>query len=115
MSEHRGEREKGDAETDQTRYFRLHGLAYALGVAVLVAVDLAVTDGWWSFWPVFAWSVILLVHYLYLRSTHVDSRWVEERESQVLDKAYDLGHIEDIRQRYQGEKPRDGDRQRPEN
>ncbi len=105
MSEHRSERDNSGAGMDQLQFFRFHALAYVLGVAVLVLVDLAVTAGWWFFWPVLAWGFVVLVHYLYLKSIRVDSRWAEERASQVLDKAYDLGHIEDIRQRYEGAKP----------
>ena len=110
MSEHGGEGDGTGAKSDPLRFFRLHACAYALGVAVLVLVDLAVTGGSWFFWPVLAWSLLVLVHYLYLKSTRVDSRWAEERAGRVLDKAYDLGHIEDIRQRYDGAKPqaRDG-------
>ena len=105
MSEHRGERDRTGAKPDQPRFFRLHALVYALGAAVLVLVDFAVTGGWWFFWPVMAWGLLVLVHFLYLKSIRVDSRWAEERASRILDKAYDLGHIEDIRQRYDGGKP----------
>jgi hypothetical protein len=110
MSEYRDERDGTGAEPDLLRYFRLHVRAYALGTAVLVLVDLTVTGGWWFFWPVLAWGLLVLVHYLYLKSIRVDSRWAEERAGRILDKAYDLGHIEDIRRRYEGTDPpaRDG-------
>ena len=105
MSEHRGERDWTAAEADKLRFFRLHARAYALGAAILILVDLAVSGGWWFFWPVLAWGFLVLVHYLYLKSIRVDSHWAEERATRILDKAYDLGHIEDIRQRYEGENP----------
>ena len=105
MSEQRGEHDRPGAEPDSLRVFRLHAVAYALGSALLVLVDFAVTVGWWFFWPVVAWGLLVLVHFLYLKSIRVDSRWAEERASRILDKAYDLGHIEDIHQRYDGGKP----------
>ncbi len=105
MSEQRGEHDRSGVELDSLRAFRLHAVAYALGSALLVLVDFAVTGGWWFFWPVMAWGLLLLVHYLYLKSIGVDSRWAEERASRILDKAYDLGHIEDIHRRYDGGKP----------
>ena len=105
MSEHRGEPDGSGADLDHVQLFHLHAVAYAIAAAVLVLVDLAFTGGWWFFWPVLAWGVLVLVHYLYVKSIHVDNRWAEERADRVLDKAYDLGHIEDIRQRYEGAKP----------
>ncbi len=105
MSEQRGERDQSGADVDPKAVFGLHAFAYALGAGLLVLVDLAFTEGWWFFWPVMAWGLVVLVHYLYLKSVHVDSRWVEERADRVLDKAYDLGHIEDIRQRYKNKNP----------
>jgi hypothetical protein len=102
MSEHRGERDRTAAEADKLRFFRLHARAYGLGAAILILVDLAVSGGWWFFWPVLAWGFLVLVHYLYLKSIRVDGDWADERATRVLDKAYDLGHIEDIRQRYEG-------------
>ena len=112
MSEHRGERDGSGAKPDHVRLFHFHVSAYALGLALLVLIDLAITDGWWFFWPVLAWGVLVLMHYLYLKSILVDSRWAEERADRVLDKAYDLGHIEDIRRRYDGAKPHERDRRK---
>jgi hypothetical protein len=105
MSKNRGDKDVTDAGPDVLRFFRLHARVYALGVAVLFLVDLAVTGGWWFFWPVLAWGFLVLLHYLYLKSIRVDSDWADERTTRILDKAYDLGHIEDIRQRYEGANP----------
>ena len=105
MSEQRGKDDRPGPELDSLRVFRLHAVAYALGSGLLVFVDFAVTGGWWFFWPVMAWGLLVLVHFLYLKSIRVDSRWAEERASRILDKAYDLGHIEDIHQRYDSGKP----------
>ena len=87
------------------RYFRLHVLGYVLGVSLLVLLDLAVSEGWWFFWPSLGWGFLVLLHYLYLKSIRVDGKWAEDRTMRILDKAYDLGHIEDIRQRYDGASP----------
>ena len=114
MSEHGGERDQSGADVDPLGVFRLHALVYVLGAAGLMLVDLAFTDGWWFFWPVLVWGLVVLVHYLYLKSVYVDSRWADERADRVLDKAYDLGHIEDIHQRYEGTKPHNRDRHGPE-
>ena len=105
MSEHRSEGDRTGPGADPLRLFRLHAGAYAFGAAVLVLVDLTVTGEWWFFWPVLVWGLVVLLHYLYLKSMRVDSRWAEERAGRILDKAYDLGHIEDIQKRYEDTKP----------
>ena len=109
MSEHDGEQDTADLERTQ-RFFRRHATVYGLVVTVLVLIDLVVTDGWLFFWPVAAWSTVILLHYFYAKSMQVDSRWVDERIDHTLDKAYDIGHIQDISERYEGAKPHTRDR-----
>jgi hypothetical protein len=112
MDEKRGEKGMTGADLDALRYFRLHARVYALGAAVLFLFDLVVSGGWWFFWPVFGWGILVLLHYLYLKSIRVDSDWAEDRTTQIIEKAYDVGHIQDIRQRYEGASPpvRGGDK-----
>lgn len=105
IDEKRGDKGTTGADPDVLRYFRLHVLVYVLGTAVLVLLDLALSEGWWFFWPSLGWGFLVLLHYLYLKSIRVDSQWAEDRAAQILDKAYDLGHIEDIHQRYEDANP----------
>lgn len=90
---------------DASRYFRLHLRAYLLGTGVLILVDLAVFDGWWFFWPILAWGILVLLHHLYVKSTRVDSDWADARAVEVRFRAYDLGHIESIQERYKDGAP----------
>ncbi len=53
--------------------------------------------GWWTFWPLAAWSVLFGAHYLVHKARTVDDAWVEERTDDVRSKSYDAGHIDTIR------------------
>ena len=46
------------------------------------------------------WSLVIMVHYLVVRSVSVDAEWIEKRTDQVTDDAKDTSHIESIRNHY---------------
>lgn len=82
------------------RYFRAHAWVY--GIAMLLTAVLALTaESWWFFWPQMIWTILFLVHFLVVRSLDIDDDWVAERTARTADKAYDLTHIEDIRDRHE--------------
>jgi hypothetical protein len=87
---------------DQRTLLRGHVVAYAALGGILLVVDLLTPGLWWSFWPLLIWGVLVILHYLYVKSTRIDDDWAAERATEVAHKAYDLGHIEDIRERYRG-------------
>ena len=78
---------------------RRHMLAYAAVCAILIVTNIALGGGWWSFWPLFVWGLVLALHFLYVRSVDVDERWAQERTEDLHVRSYDLGHIEDIEKR----------------
>ena len=84
----------------RVRAFRLHAWAFVVGNLVLQAANWRVGDSWWAFWPLAAWSVALLAHYLVMRARTVDARWVDERTQDVRSKSYDRAHIDSIEKRY---------------
>ena len=86
------------------RFFRPHLRAFAIGAPVILLFDYLVSDGWWFFWPLLVWGLIFGLHYLYAATLSVADDWVQRRADQVADKAYDFGHIEDIRERYESVK-----------
>jgi hypothetical protein len=59
-------------------------------------VNWTVGGGWWSFWPVGVWGVVLGVHYMVYKTRSVDESWVEERTADLHSKSYDASHIDDI-------------------
>ena len=77
--------------------FRRHAWVFAAGAAILIVANLLVGDGWWSFWPLAAWAVILGVHYLRHKARTVDEAWVAERTDDLRSKSYDAGHIDTIK------------------
>lgn len=77
--------------------FRRHAWIFALGAAILIVTNALVGEGWWSFWPLAAWGLILGVHYLFYKSRRVDESWAEERAEDVHSKSYDAGHIDSIK------------------
>lgn len=80
--------------------FRLHLWAFVLGNLGLNATNWFVGDGWWAFWPLVVWALVLGVHYLVYKSKRVDQRWVEERTEDVRSKSYDRAHIDSIQARH---------------
>ena len=84
------------------RYLRPHARAYALAAVIFLLVDLVGSEGWWFFWPVLIWGSVVLLHYMYVKIVNIDDDWAAERTREIGGRAYDLGHIEDIRKRYQG-------------
>jgi hypothetical protein len=83
-----------------TRYFRPHAWAY--GSAVLLALMLALGSvELWLFWPLMVWTVLFLLHFLVVKSLDVDSDWVAERTEKTAMKAFDISHIESIRESYE--------------
>ncbi len=82
------------------RYFRPHAWVY--GVAVLLALTQALRSiEWWFFWPLIVWTVLFLLHFLVVKSLDVDSDWVAERTEKTAMKAFDISHIESIREDYE--------------
>jgi hypothetical protein len=77
--------------------FRRHAWIFAAGTAVLVVANFVIGEGWWSFWPLAAWGVLLGAHYLFYKTRRVDEAWVEERTQDVRSKSYDAGHIDTIK------------------
>ena len=82
------------------RAFRLHALAFVLVNLALNAANWFAGGDWWAFWPLAAWAVALLAHYLMYKSRRVDDRWVEDRTDDVRSKSYDRAHIDSIQTRY---------------
>jgi putative exporter of polyketide antibiotics len=77
--------------------FRRHAWIFAAGAALLIVTNAFVGEGWWSFWPLGAWGVVLGVHYLLHKARRVDEAWVKERTDDLRSKSYDAGHIDTIK------------------
>ena len=94
-------RARARARVAELQAFYIH-LAVYVGVnALLFAID-GFGNGSleWAFWPAFAWGVALLVHYLIVRSIHVEDAWVEERAADLRVNSYDFDHIHNIKDRF---------------
>ncbi|NJN40282.1 MAG: 2TM domain-containing protein [Gammaproteobacteria bacterium] len=78
------------------RAYRRH-LALFIGVNVaLQVVNFFVGTGWWAFWPLAAWGVVFMVHFLRYKVQTVDEGWVDARAAELRIKSYDRGHIDNI-------------------
>jgi hypothetical protein len=82
-----------------TRIYRWHLSAYCVLMGALVAVNIFVGGGWWSFWPMCVWGIVLAFHFFYYKSVTVDEMWVRERTDDLRLRSYDLSHIHDIEDR----------------
>jgi 2TM domain len=80
--------------------FRLHLWLFVVGNLALNTANWFVGHGWWAFWPLVVWSLVLGAHYLVYKSRRVDSHWVEERTEDVRSKSYDRAHIDSIQARH---------------
>jgi len=66
-----------------------------LGGCVTVA-DVFLGDGWNTFAPMLAWSMLLGLHYILARSLAMDDEGAERRTEDLRLRAYDQAHIDDI-------------------
>ncbi len=62
----------------------------------LNVVNYFVGTRWWAFWPIAAWSVVFMIHYLRYKALTVDERWVDARAAELRIKSYDRDHIDNI-------------------
>lgn len=79
--------------------FRVHRLSSGALNALLLAVNVAVGGGWWSFWPMLVSAAALGLHYLLHKAVTVDEHWAAERTEELHLKSYDRGHIQSIAER----------------
>ena len=91
-----------DAAT-RARDFRIlarHRLAFLVVIGTAFTVNVLTFSGnLWAFWPAFVWGLALLVHYLIVRSIHVEEEWVDERAADLRMNSYDFDHIHNIKDR----------------
>ncbi len=97
--------DKPATRRDRAAVLRRHVVAYAALSGVMILINLLTPGPWWSFWPVLIWGILVFLHYIYVKSTRVDDDWAAQRAIEVTHRAYDLGHIQDIRERYPGARP----------
>lgn len=87
------------------RNFRRHFVAYLVVNLALTAANIVGGAPWWAFWPLAVWSLPLLVHYLFYKSSTIDDAWVDERIEDLRSKSYDLSHINAIQDQPLGAGP----------
>jgi hypothetical protein len=99
----------GDRPARARTLYRRH-LALFVGInGALQLLNCFFGTGWWAFWPLAAWSVVFLVHFMRYKSVTVDDRWVEARAAELRIKSYDRDHIENIAAHGPGAAARESD------
>jgi hypothetical protein len=101
-----------DSFARMRRVYRRHLALFLGGNAGLSVVNYFVGTGWWAFWPLAAWSLILMIHYLRYKAATVDDGWVDERAAELRIKSYDRDHIENIAAHGPGAAARESDTKR---
>lgn len=84
--------------TRAERAFLRHRLAFLLCNGALTVANVVTGSPWWAFWPLIAWGLALMLHFLFYRATTVEDAWVEERTQDLRAKSYDFAHIDSIRE-----------------
>lgn len=105
MDEMSNDREFVGGDPMVMQIFRRHARIFAMGGSVLFLAGLAADNRWWFFWPAIIWGFLLFIHYMYVKSLRIDEGWADQRANQVTDKAYDVSHIETLRERHTGTAP----------
>ncbi len=83
------------------RYLPVHMVAFGAAAALAAAIQIVAPVSFSLLKPLLIWSILLIAHYLYVRTLEVDPDWVEERSETITLNATDLSHIDDIKQRYE--------------
>lgn len=81
-------------------FLRVHLRVYIGAIVVLFIAQFFLSDGWWLLGLALVWGFVLFLHYMFVKSTNIDDGWANRRADDVTDKAYDAGHIDNIRDRY---------------
>lgn len=90
-----------EALRQKRRHLQIHRRAFT-GAAVIALVAAVAVDGSGRFvWPFLIWGFALFLHYMYVRSLDVDEDWASNRAADVSHHAYDSGHIDITRKRYE--------------
>lgn len=77
--------------------YRWHQSAFLVGIAGMLVVDFFFLDGWMTFWPMVAWSMIFGIHFMVFRSQSVDEEWVRERIIFEVYRPWDHGHVDEVK------------------
>jgi len=83
------------------RHLSLHRRVFAAGAVIALLVAVVMENGGRFVWPIFVWGFALFLHFMYVRSLNVDDDWASDRAADVTQHAYDSGHIDIIRKRYE--------------
>jgi 2TM domain len=78
------------------RVFRRHAALFLVANLALNVANIFVGSGWWAFWPLAAWGMVFMIHYLRYKAATVDEEWVESRATELRLKSYDREHIDNI-------------------
>jgi fatty acid desaturase len=81
-------------------WFRYHAFVFAGGIALLFVANLAIGGGWWSFWPMFSWSLVFAFHFFLVRAMRADDAWADDRAMRLRSKSYDIDHIQKIEESF---------------
>jgi hypothetical protein len=94
-----------DALRQKRRYLQLHRRIFAGTALIALLTAIAVEDSGRFVWPFLVWGFVLFLHFLYVRSLDADDAWASNRAADVSQHAYDSGHIDIIRKRYEDDTP----------
>ena len=82
------------------RVYKTHRMLFGAAVMAWVAAAALIPGNWSMFWPVIAWSIAFLIHFLVFKGLHIDEKWVNERVNRINEEAKDISHIKAIRDDY---------------
>ena len=61
------------------RWLPYHVAAYLGGNIILISLNAAFAERWWSLWVLFFWSIVLAYHFFLVRGHKPDDDWVWAR------------------------------------
>lgn len=77
---------------------RYHLIVFVLGsLGLLILFQLLRFSS--VFWVLIGWGVAVMVHWMYSISVRVEDNWADQRADDLVNNAYDVEHIENIRKR----------------
>jgi len=83
------------------RWLRVHLVLFSTFVLLLFILKPFEGDTPVYFWLPFAWGLFTAIHFFVVSTLTVDDAWTEERILDLKVRSYDLGHMEDIRERHE--------------
>ena len=84
-------RERALHRARELRSFYSHAIVFVLAISWLFLIDLLTGDGWWFYWPLFGWGIVVALHAIstFGQVGPFSGDWEERKADEILRRERD--------------------------